>query len=57
MFLVSRDSNVLWLFITVPWVGLQCVIVIFPDHSQLFSNGSAVACSLSVVDSILKPTN
>ena len=48
--------NVLWLFITVPWVGLQCVIVVFPDHSQLRLNGSAVACSLSVVDSILKPT-
>ena len=24
--------NVLWLFLTVPWVGLQCVIVVFPDH-------------------------
>ena len=23
--------NVLWLFFTVPWVGLQCVIVIFPE--------------------------
>ena len=27
--------NVLWLFITVPWVGLQCVIVVFPDHTHL----------------------
>ena len=27
--------NVLWLFLTVPWVGLQCVIVIFPDHTHL----------------------
>ena len=25
--------NVLWLFLTVPWVGLQCVIVVFPDHT------------------------
>ena len=25
----------LWLFHTVPWVGLQCVIVIFPDHTHL----------------------
>ena len=24
--------NVLWLFLTVPWIGLQCVIVLFPDH-------------------------
>ena len=23
---------VLWLFLTVPWVGLQCVIVVFPDY-------------------------
>ena len=27
--------NVLWLFITVPWVGLQCFIVVFPDHTHL----------------------
>ena len=25
--------NVLWLFLTVPLVGLQCVIVVFPDHT------------------------
>ena len=24
----------LWLFLTVPWVGLQCVIVVFPDHTN-----------------------
>ena len=27
--------NVLWLFLAVPWVGLQCVIVVFPDHTHL----------------------
>ena len=27
--------NVLWLFLAVPWVGLQCVIVVFPYHTQL----------------------
>ena len=27
--------NVLWLFLTMPWVGLQCVIVVFPDHTHL----------------------
>ena len=27
--------NVMWLFLTVPWVGLQCVIVVFPDHTHL----------------------
>ena len=30
--------NVLWLFLTVPWVGLQCVIVVFPDHIHLHFN-------------------
>ena len=28
---------VLWLFLTVPWVGLQCVIVVFPDHTHFFN--------------------
>ena len=27
--------NVLWLFLTVPWVGLKRVIVVFPDHTHL----------------------
>ena len=27
--------NALWLFLTVPWVDLQCVIVVFPDHTHL----------------------
>ena len=27
--------NVLWLFLTVQWAGLQCVIVEFPDHTHL----------------------
>ena len=27
--------NVLWLFLTMLWVGLQCVIVVFPDHTHL----------------------
>ena len=26
--------NVLWLFLVVPWVGLLCVIVVFPDHTH-----------------------
>ena len=28
--------NVLRLSITVPWVGLRYVIVVFPDHTHLF---------------------
>ena len=27
--------NDLWLFLTGLWVGLQCVIVVFPDHTHL----------------------
>ena len=27
--------NVLWLSLTVPWVGLQCVILVFSDHTHL----------------------
>ena len=30
--------SVLWLFFTVPWVGLQCVIVVFPGHTHLLFN-------------------
>ena len=29
------DVNVLCNFLTVPWVGLQCVIVAFPCHTHL----------------------
>ena len=31
----SVTINVMWLFLTVPWVGLQCVIVGFADHTHL----------------------
>ena len=31
--------NVLWLFLTVPWVGLQYVIVVFPDQTRLLFVG------------------
>ena len=24
--------SVLWLLLKVPWDGLQCVVVVFPDH-------------------------
>ena len=29
------NIQVLWLFLTVPWVGLQYVIEVFPDHTHL----------------------
>ena len=33
--LMPFDSSVLCLFLTVLWVGLQCVIVAFPSHTHL----------------------
>ena len=27
--------NVIGFYLTVPWVGLKCVIVVFSDHSHL----------------------
>ena len=29
--------NVMWLFLRLPWVGLQLVIVVFPDHTQILN--------------------
>ena len=34
--------NVLWLFLAVPWVCLQCVIVVFSDHTHLLFHTLAV---------------
>ena len=28
--------SVVWLFLTMPWVCLQFVIVVFPDHTHIF---------------------
>ena len=33
--------NTMWLFLTAPWVGLQYVIVVFPDHTHLLFNACA----------------
>ena len=30
----SFDSIDLWLFLVVPWAGLQCVIDVFPDRTH-----------------------
>ena len=32
----SVTINALWLFHTVPLVGVQCVNVVFPYHTHLF---------------------
>ena len=33
--------SVLWLFLMVLWVGLQCVIVVFPDDTHLLYGAHA----------------
>ena len=38
--------NVLWLFLTVPWVGLRCVIVVFPDYIHLLF---MLSCQIELV--------
>ena len=37
--------NVLWIFLTVPWVCLQCVIVFLPNHARLLSSPSLTTVS------------
>ena len=34
---------VVWLFLAVPWVSLQFVIVVFPDHTHYFWLNSHLA--------------
>ena len=36
---------VLWLFIAVPWVGLQCVIMVFPHDTYLLFLVYCKACA------------
>ena len=33
-------ENVLWLFLAVPWVGLQSVTVIVPNHTHIIYNNA-----------------
>ena len=40
--------NVLWLFLTVPWVGLQCVTVVFPDHTHLFFGANEIKLNSTI---------
>ena len=44
--------SVLWLFVAVPWVGLWCVIVVFPDHTYLLfcTKIRFILISLNVVE-------
>ena len=44
---------VLWLFLTVPRVGLQCVIVTFRDHTHLLFEICSVSFNRIINDQIL----
>ena len=43
-FLCLVSFNVLWHFLTLPLVGLQCVIVLFPDHTHLLFDLYLITC-------------
>ena len=45
--------NVLWLFLTVSWVGLQYVIVVFSDHTYLLFGDVNLYCRKSTPDVML----
>ena len=51
LFLMSNGClgtvNVLWLFLTVPWAGLQCVSVVFPDHTHLLFGQDLIHCKIA----------
>ena len=40
--------SVLRLFLMVPWVGLQCVIGVFPDILSCFFEGVSVCCKREI---------
>ena len=37
-----------WLFLTMPWVCLQFVIVVFPDHTQFFDFGCLWSVNVAI---------
>ena len=37
-----------WLFFTEPWVCLQFVIVVFPDHTHLLFLGLSAVCDCGI---------
>ena len=43
---------VVWLFFTVPWVCLQFVIVVFPDHTHYFSKLKACPTIVQLKETI-----
>ena len=46
----------LWLFLMVPWVGLQCVIVVFPGNTHCFAAVRSKAVNLLYIPCSLLST-
>ena len=44
--LCHMTVSVMWLFLTVWWIGLQCVSVAFPGHTHFLSKASQVSIQL-----------
>ena len=40
--------NILWLLLTVQWVGLLCVIVVLSDHAHLLLHDRSVLITLYI---------
>ena len=40
--------HVISVFLAVPWFGLQCVIVVFPDHTHFFVFDQALHQALNL---------
>ena len=49
LLLLSYGCLVLWLFLNVSWVGLQCVIVVFLGHTHLFFANNKIEIGLCQV--------
>ena len=40
--------SVQWLFLAVSWVGLQCVVMAFPDHTHILFLLERPCCGISL---------
>ena len=49
--------SVLWHFLAVPLAGLQCVIVVFPYHTNLQQNQSKAATQKKIPKYVFKTDN
>ena len=45
-----HDVSVLWLFLSVSLISLQCVIVVFPDHTHFLTHCEIYSWSLNIFE-------